>query len=199
MADAARGDVGGRPDEHRDVVLRHLELALAGDRGPMVGDDHEDGVLEPGLGAGRLQEGADGMIGVGDAPVAAGQRRRDAPLRPRVGPVVGSRHDEMVEGPALGVGAVRLGDGPGEGVLVARPPGIGEGGPHAAGLLGRTVHHAVAVGREEIGHIVEEPVAAVDERRVVAVPREGRAQGTQPLAAVAAQDGLAGNRGDGEG
>ena len=196
--DAAGLDVARRPDEERDLVLAHLELALAGDGGAVVGDDDEDRVLEPGLGPRRLEEGADGVVGVGHAALATAQARIDPTRRPGVGPVVGRRHDEVMEGLAGGEGPVCLGHRPRKGILVARAPGIGEGRLHTLARLRRLVDHPVAIGTEEVVHVVEESIAPVDERRVVALRGEHRAERAQVLAAGAAQDGLPGNRGHGQ-
>jgi hypothetical protein len=53
MVSNLRGDVTLGPDEERDLVFAHLEFALAGDGGAVVGHDDEDRVLEPGASPAR--------------------------------------------------------------------------------------------------------------------------------------------------
>ena len=164
----------------------------------MIGHDHEDRVFEPRLRLRGLQEGADGVVGIGDAAFATDQTGVDLAGRPSIRTVVRSRHHEVMEGLARGVGAVGLFERPRESVLIAGAPGVGEGRLLTSAELARQVDDVVAVGLEEIVHVVEEPVAAVEEGRLVALGLQDRAQGREVLTTRAAQDGLTRDRRDGQ-
>ena len=83
---------------------------------------------------------------------------------------------------------------PGEGVLIAGTPGVGEGRLLTGGLLSGKIYHPVAVGPEEVIHVIEKAVAAVDEGSVVTLRAEDGAERREIFAALAAQDGLSRNR-----
>ena len=160
----------------------------------MVGHDDEDRILEPRLVLRGLEECANRVIRIGHPALAIDELRVDLARRPSVWAVVRSRHHKVVEGLASRMSLVGFLNRPGEGILIAGAPGVGEGRLLTGGLLSGKIHHPVAVGPEEVVHVIEKAVAAVDESGVVTLRAENGTEGREIFAALAAQDRLSRNR-----
>ena len=194
----AGSDIAGRPDEERDLILTDLELTLARDGGAVVSHDDEDRVLEPRLGLRGLEESPDGVVRIGHAALAVDQLRVDLTGRPGIRTVIGGRHHEVMEGLTRGVSTVGLFERPRERVLIAGAPGVGEARLLTSAELARQVDDVVAVGLEEVIHVVEEPVSSVKEGRLVALGLQDRTQRREVFTTRPAQNGLTRDRRDGE-
>ena len=151
----------------------------------MVSDDDEHRILEPRLFLSSLKEGPNRVIRIGHPALAVDELGVNLARRPRVRAVVRRRHDEMMEGLAGGMGLVGFLQRPAECVFVTGAPGIAEGRLLAGGFLTRQIHHPVAVGSEEVVHVIEETVAAVDESRVVTLRAQHGTQRREVFAALA--------------
>ena len=83
----------GRVDKQRYLVVGDRQVFLARAAGRVVGDEHKDRVIEPRLLACRIEEFADGMVGVFHRTVAAiAGFDIDTPIRVGVRAMVGSGH-----------------------------------------------------------------------------------------------------------
>ena len=152
----------------------------------MVGHDNENRVLKPRLVLRGLEERANGIIRISHPALTVDKLRVNLARRPRVRTVVRSRHHEVMEGLAGRMSFVGFLDGPSEGIFVAGTPGVTEARLLAGGFLTRQIHHPVAVGPEEVVHVIEKAVAAVDESGVVTLRAEDGTEGREIFAALAA-------------
>ena len=164
----------------------------------MVGHDDEDRILEPRLVLRSLEECANRVIRISHPALAVDELRVNLARRPSVRTVVRSRHHEVMEGLTGRMGLVGLFERPRESILVAGAPGVGEGRLFAGGLLAGEIHDPVAVGPEEVVHVVEETVATVEEGRVVTLLTQHRAERRQVFAAFATEHRLARDGRDGQ-
>ena len=114
------------PNEEWDFVLTNLELVLTGDRSAVVGDDHEDRILEPRLVGGGLEEGADSVVRISYPALTVDELGVDFTGWPGVGTMVGSRHHEVMERLTRRVRLIGFLQGPSERVFVTHPPSVGE-------------------------------------------------------------------------
>src|SRR5437773_8657547 len=101
----------GRVDDERNVVVLGRQLGAAAPLVGVIGDDDEERALEPGLGAGTVDELSDREVGVLDCTLAAGAGGNvDAPRGIRKGAVIRYGDDVREERLARGMALVELAD-----------------------------------------------------------------------------------------
>src|SRR5439155_3046352 len=141
-------DVPGRVDDERDVVVLGRQLGATAPLVGVIGDDDEKGSVEPGLGAGMVDELSDREVGVLDCTLAAGAGGNvDAPRGIRKGAVIRHGHDVREERLERGMTLVEFADREPEEVLVGHTPDVLEG--DLPGLESGAVDDRIAVVREK--------------------------------------------------
>jgi len=178
-----RRDVRRRVDPQRDVIAVHRQAGAAGARCIVVGGDHEHRVVEVRFPARAIDEVGDRPVGVGHRALARAVAFLHAPGGKGEGAVVGGGHDVQEERVALAVDPVHLAQRQRVQVLVGHAPHVLA---MYGGVLGNVlaVHRDVSVVAEEVVHVVEVAVAAVDELRHVAAIVEDVGQREQVLVVV---------------
>ena len=160
----------------------------------MVGDDDEQGVLEPGLRTSPVDEVADREIGVLDgAESPTGRRDVDAAGGIGVRAVIGRCHDVRKERIALRPSLIQRAQGLAEQHLVRHPPDVFE--DDGALVHVRPVDHLVAVAPEIGIHVVEVAVPAVEKVGLEALRAKHFSQRGEVLVLRSADNGLPGDGG----
>ncbi len=160
----------------------------------VVADDHHHRVVGIRPAGERFHEAPDRVVGVAHAcfPAAAARGHARDARRERERLVVRGRHHNREDALAASVLRVEDGERVAEQVLVADAPDVAE--PRRVHLC--AVDHPVAVVAEEIVHVVERPVTAVDERRRVAARGHDGGPVEHALVAGALDDRLGRDRGE---
>src|SRR5262245_23099270 len=198
-----RGDVVNRRrcemvrriKDQGDMVILRWQIGPSARMRCVIGNENKQGILEPGPARCLRHQLADRPIRVLDCPLSS-RARSDVDPTGRVSerPMVRGCHDVRKDLGVAGNARIDLAQKELEQVLVGHAP---DGFVRDFGLAKRiTVDDRIAVPSEEILHVVEVAVAAVEKERLIALLLEDTAEGLKTLVVLAREHGVTGRWGD---